>query len=240
MPSPASGSSAWCCCARAAAEDEAVLRRCTPIGCAGVITHVERLPDGRYNIVLRGVGEVPGADRGRCANGYRLASVEPLPERVAPDEPARDCGRGGERVEALLERRLRDVGSESTVPREMADEHLVNALAQVPGVRAGREAVAAGARRRRGAVRVADRPAGDAAGGSRQLPPAAARAVTREPQAPPQADAWVRPQTDAWVRPQADAWVRRRTPGSDLRRTPGSIRRTPDRRRPARGSGRSR
>ena len=26
-----------------------------PIGCSGVITHVERLPDGRYNIVLRGI-----------------------------------------------------------------------------------------------------------------------------------------------------------------------------------------
>ena len=26
-----------------------------PIGCSGVITHVERLPDGRYNIVLRGL-----------------------------------------------------------------------------------------------------------------------------------------------------------------------------------------
>ena len=33
-------------------------------------------------------------------------------------------------MEALLDRRLRDVGSESTVPREMADDHLVNALAQ--------------------------------------------------------------------------------------------------------------
>ncbi|HEV8395427.1 MAG TPA: LON peptidase substrate-binding domain-containing protein, partial [Vicinamibacterales bacterium] len=26
-----------------------------PIGCSGVMTHAERLPDGRYNIVLRGV-----------------------------------------------------------------------------------------------------------------------------------------------------------------------------------------
>ena len=26
-----------------------------PIGCSGVITHVERLADGRYNIVLRGL-----------------------------------------------------------------------------------------------------------------------------------------------------------------------------------------
>src|SRR5262245_43284121 len=26
-----------------------------PIGCSGVITHFDRLPDGRYNIILRGV-----------------------------------------------------------------------------------------------------------------------------------------------------------------------------------------
>src|SRR5690348_12988240 len=26
-----------------------------PLGCSGVITHVEELPDGRYNIVLRGI-----------------------------------------------------------------------------------------------------------------------------------------------------------------------------------------
>src|SRR6476661_1177747 len=26
-----------------------------PVGCSGVITHAERLDDGRYNIVLRGV-----------------------------------------------------------------------------------------------------------------------------------------------------------------------------------------
>ena len=26
-----------------------------PIGCAGVITNAERLPDGRFNIVLRGM-----------------------------------------------------------------------------------------------------------------------------------------------------------------------------------------
>ena len=26
-----------------------------PVGCAGFITHAERLPDGRYNIILRGV-----------------------------------------------------------------------------------------------------------------------------------------------------------------------------------------
>jgi Lon protease-like protein len=54
-----------------------------PIGCTGVMTHVEQLPDGRYNIVLRGI------DRFRILEedyrrSYRRAAVEPLAER----EPA--------------------------------------------------------------------------------------------------------------------------------------------------------
>jgi len=54
-----------------------------PIGCSGVMTHVEQLPDGRYNIVLRGI------DRFRILEedyrrSYRRAAVEPLAER----EPA--------------------------------------------------------------------------------------------------------------------------------------------------------
>jgi Lon protease-like protein len=53
------------------------------IGCTGVMTHVEQLPDGRYNIVLRGI------DRFRILEedyhrSYRRAAVEPLAER----EPA--------------------------------------------------------------------------------------------------------------------------------------------------------
>src|SRR5215475_1047081 len=26
-----------------------------PVGCSGLITHIDRLPDGRYNLVLRGL-----------------------------------------------------------------------------------------------------------------------------------------------------------------------------------------
>src|SRR5688572_21685506 len=51
-----------------------------PIGCAGVITHAERLPDGRFNIVLRGMEKfrITGEDADRP---YRLAHVEAVPER---------------------------------------------------------------------------------------------------------------------------------------------------------------
>ena len=57
------------------------------IGCAGVITEVEELPDGRYNIVLGGLVKfrVLHEDTSRS---YRLAEVEALPETLdAGDRP---------------------------------------------------------------------------------------------------------------------------------------------------------
>src|SRR5262249_17909149 len=48
-----------------------------PIGCSGLITHVERLPDGRYNIVLRGV-ERFRILREDHAHTYRRAAIERL------------------------------------------------------------------------------------------------------------------------------------------------------------------
>src|SRR3954469_5932779 len=50
-----------------------------PIGCAGVITHAERLADGPFNIVLRGMEKfrVRSEETGRL---YRIAHVEPVPE----------------------------------------------------------------------------------------------------------------------------------------------------------------
>src|SRR5436853_1475417 len=71
-----------------------------PIGCAGVITHAERLPDGRFNIVLRGMEKfrLRDEDRGRA---YRVGHVEPVPE-PAP-ETVREQMRGHRRrLEALL------------------------------------------------------------------------------------------------------------------------------------------
>lgn len=62
-----------------------------PIGCAGVVTESQRLPDGRYNIVLQGehrfrvVSEEP---RGR-QRLYRIAHVQPLEERYDDSERER-------------------------------------------------------------------------------------------------------------------------------------------------------
>src|SRR5947209_10191385 len=51
-----------------------------PIGCSGVMTHVERIADGRYNIVLRGV-ERFRIEREDHARSYRRAVVERLVEQ---------------------------------------------------------------------------------------------------------------------------------------------------------------
>ena len=50
-----------------------------PVGCAGVITHNERLADGRYNIVLRGIEKFRIVDED-TSRAYRLAHIDPLPE----------------------------------------------------------------------------------------------------------------------------------------------------------------
>src|SRR5215203_6967938 len=61
-----------------------------PVGCAGVITHAERLADGRFNIVLRGM-EKFRITREEGDKLYRLAHVESVPE--PPAERLRDAMR---------------------------------------------------------------------------------------------------------------------------------------------------
>src|SRR4029079_18083853 len=52
------------------------------VGCAGVITHAERLPDGRFNIVLRGMEkfQIVGEQEGQL---YRQAHSELVLEPAA-------------------------------------------------------------------------------------------------------------------------------------------------------------
>jgi uncharacterized protein len=99
-----------------------------PVGCAGVITHNERLPDGRYNIVLRGIEKfrITGEDASRP---YRLAHVEPLPE-WADEKQRQELRRQRQRLEALLAAAVERSGSEPRFPPAVPDEDLVNALAQ--------------------------------------------------------------------------------------------------------------
>ena len=53
-----------------------------PIGCSGVVTHVERLADGRFNIVLRGLERFRIVEENH-ERRYRRALVEPLVEQCA-------------------------------------------------------------------------------------------------------------------------------------------------------------
>jgi len=98
-----------------------------PIGCAGVITHAERLPDGRFNIVLRGMEKfrITSEDDDRL---YRVAHVEPLPEWPA-DRVRTEMRDERRRLETLLVPQP-EGPAERKVPTSMPDEDLVNALAQ--------------------------------------------------------------------------------------------------------------
>jgi Lon protease-like protein len=98
------------------------------IGCAGVVTHAEPLADGRYNIVLRGMEKfrITGEDHSQA---YRLAHVDAIPEPVPePDRAA--IRRHRQRLEALLAALIERSGSDPKFPPAVADEDLVNALAQ--------------------------------------------------------------------------------------------------------------
>ena len=104
-----------------------------PIGCSGVITHVDRLEDGRYNIVLRGVERfriIEEDDR----LSYRRAHVEQLPDATCLREDTAAIRTQRAKLDALLaptvERSLTDFAGEAKIPEAMGDEDLVNALAQ--------------------------------------------------------------------------------------------------------------
>lgn len=99
-----------------------------PVGCAGVITNSERLDDGRYNIVLRGMEKfrIAGEDTSRS---YRIASVQSLPETLT-EADRQVMRRARQRLEALLVPQPEGRGASPKMPPAMPDEDLVNALAQ--------------------------------------------------------------------------------------------------------------
>jgi Lon protease-like protein len=98
------------------------------IGCSGVMTHVERLADGRYNMVLRGLERFRIVEEDH-ARAYRRAIVEPLVE-PPPTDDARQVIRGcRSKLESMLAP-VERAGGDPTIPSAMADEDLVNALAQ--------------------------------------------------------------------------------------------------------------
>ena len=99
-----------------------------PVGCAGVITHAEPLEDGRFNIVLRGMEKftVLGETMRR---GYRLATVEGMPETIAAGDREHVTAQR-RRLEALLAAAVERQTGEPRFPAAVPDEDLINALAQ--------------------------------------------------------------------------------------------------------------
>jgi len=99
------------------------------IGCAGIISNVERLPDGRYNVIVRGLARfrITSEDQTRT---YRIASINVL------DEVVSDADRETLRSQRPLLLELLSFvapGQKPTVD-EMPDDMLVNGLAQFLGM----------------------------------------------------------------------------------------------------------
>jgi Lon protease-like protein len=100
-------------------------------GCTGLITHVETLEDGRYNLVLRGIEKftVHGEEEPAGDPPYRRALVTTIDETiaVADREPLKLERR---RLEAYLTPFFEGALAEHRLPATMPDEDLINALAQ--------------------------------------------------------------------------------------------------------------
>ena len=100
-----------------------------PIGCAGLITHAERLPDGRFNIVLRGLEKFRVLDEDG-SRPYRLARVEPLDEPACREAAALRSERRKLEHLILAAGMAEGPQGELSTPPSMPDEDFVNALAQ--------------------------------------------------------------------------------------------------------------
>jgi Lon protease-like protein len=112
-----------------------------PLGCSGVITHVERLADGRYNIVLRGVERFRILEEDH-ERPYRRAAVEALPEQALSAADVAVLRQQRAKLETLLAPLIEhrsdrldpalghSSGIDPALPSTMPDEDLVNALSQ--------------------------------------------------------------------------------------------------------------
>lgn len=98
------------------------------VGCAGVITHTERLADGCFNIVLRGLEKfrVTDEDGGKP---YRIGRVQHVGESL-DDAGRAELRRQRQRLEAVLAAALERAGGEPRFPPAIPDDDLVNGLSQ--------------------------------------------------------------------------------------------------------------
>ena len=100
-----------------------------PIGCSGLMTHIEQLADGRYNIVLRGFERFRILAEDQTL-AYRRAVIERLTERPIDGNDRTAVRRQRAKLETMLTSSHDSKGADSKIPSAMGDEDLVNALAQ--------------------------------------------------------------------------------------------------------------
>jgi Lon protease-like protein len=100
-----------------------------PIGSSGLITHFERLADGRYNIILRGLERFRIVEEDGSLS-YRRAIVEQLTEVGLGPDDRQTVRRLRSKLEALLTPAVAKSGGEGMNASAMPDEDLINALAQ--------------------------------------------------------------------------------------------------------------
>jgi Lon protease-like protein len=100
------------------------------IGCAGFITHAEPLPDGRYNIMLRGLEKFRIVEERFAREGaqrYRMARIESLNEPPRASSAAIADAR--RRLEQVIAKRLQR-NPDDTIPKDIPDTDLIHAIAQ--------------------------------------------------------------------------------------------------------------
>jgi uncharacterized protein len=102
-----------------------------PIGCSGLITHAEALPDGRFNIVLQGVERFRVTGEDHPSRAYRIGLVERLADPLPADPITLRSLR--QRLEALIAPMVERAAGELTIPAWMSDGDLIHALAQYMG-----------------------------------------------------------------------------------------------------------
>jgi hypothetical protein len=97
------------------------------IGCAGLVSHAERLDDGCYDIVLHGLEKF--RIRGeRADRSYRIAAIETIDEDMPSSGSA--LGPLRERLEALVAHVAGGSRPDLRIPPAISDHELVNALGQ--------------------------------------------------------------------------------------------------------------
>jgi uncharacterized protein len=98
------------------------------VGCTGLLTHNERLPDGRYHVVLRGIERFRILEEDHALS-YRRGLIEPLRDEPLGTGDRASIVRQRSKLESMLGPAQSSAG-DPRMPASMSDEDLVNALAQ--------------------------------------------------------------------------------------------------------------